>query len=954
MSDSLEQIARALTGRYRIDREVGAGGMATVYLAEDTKHRRQVAVKVLRPELAASMGSERFLREIEIAAGLQHPHILPLYDSGSSDGVLYYVMPFVDGPSLRDRMDRDGSLAIADTVRFVREILDALAYAHARGLMHRDIKPENVLLSGGHALVADFGVAKAVSDAAGEARITSTGIALGTPAYMAPEQATADPGLDHRVDLYAVGVIAYEMLAGRGPFIATTAQRMIAAHLTMTPDALLPLRPDAPPALVNVVMRALEKDPLARWASAHAMLDALDATFTPIGTPGVSAIQEAAHAARPATTKAPRRRGKIFAVAAALLLAIGALGAVRYTQTGRSGTLIGNAVLDANDIVLVGEFENRTGDTTLAATVTDAVRAEMQQSRAVQVMSQATMWAGLKRMGLERGVALPRTKLQELAEREGAKAFIVGDIARVGGGYQIVARVVATKDGSEQLTARATARNDDELIHAVEDVGRTLRRGVGESLRAVASTAPLAQVMTASLPALRTYPAAARAETEGDRPKAITLAKDAIALDSAFASAWTLLATTYVNMDSIAASAAATEHASRYADRLSDKQRLRLKARLERQRGNYVAEEAAWQELAEQWHDEVNYANMLLQSDRVVEAEVMARRAVAAERPSSIAYWNLAEAQVAQHKWAAADSTLRLTAQRLPNHPYVRYIEWSLLFARRDYDRAEQDFAAAVKSGFKEAASPRCILRLFRGRVLDFRACADGEQDKFLGDPQLALTEFRLTGDTARAALVYSPFVRGTAADRSMDAYPVMIALLADAGRIADAERLLDEWRARSVTNGIGFRSDSARAVGAIAVAKGQWDRAVRAFVAWHGSVASGSYIQHNRGLPEAAAVYRRLGQPDSAIAFYERALGTSSLAFGELYEGTWYAEALVALGELYEQKGNASKAAEYYRTYVALMKDADAPIAKRVANVRERLVRLTGDAPVAPSRGGT
>ena len=229
MTTSIERVAAALADHYRIERELGQGGMATVYLAEDLKHRRKVAVKVLRPELAASLGPDRFFREIEVAAQLQHPHILPLFDSGASGQgagggaeFLWYAMPYVDGETLRDRLARTGELPIHDAIRILIEVADALAHAHKHGVAHRDIKPENILLSGRHALVSDFGVAKAVSEATGRQQLTTAGVALGTPAYMAPEQAAADPHLDHRVDIYALGVLAYELLTGRTPFSGRT------------------------------------------------------------------------------------------------------------------------------------------------------------------------------------------------------------------------------------------------------------------------------------------------------------------------------------------------------------------------------------------------------------------------------------------------------------------------------------------------------------------------------------------------------------------------------------------------------------------------------------------------------------------------------------------------------------------------------------------------------------
>ncbi|HEX5633288.1 MAG TPA: serine/threonine-protein kinase, partial [Gemmatimonadales bacterium] len=235
--------------------------MATVFLAEDLKHRRKVAVKVLRSELAASLGAQRFLREIEIAAQLQHPHILPLLDSGVAGDFLYFVMPFVEGESLRQRIAREGALPVTEATRLLCEIADALAHAHRRGVVHRDIKPDNVMLAERHALVTDFGVAKAVSEAGSKHEVTSVGVALGTPTYMAPEQASADPSLDHRADLYAIGCMGYEMLTGRPPFSGGSAQQVLMAHMTKTPEPPSALRPGLPPALEQSLLRCLAKSP---------------------------------------------------------------------------------------------------------------------------------------------------------------------------------------------------------------------------------------------------------------------------------------------------------------------------------------------------------------------------------------------------------------------------------------------------------------------------------------------------------------------------------------------------------------------------------------------------------------------------------------------------------------------------------------------------------------------
>jgi hypothetical protein len=281
MSADFHRLTEALADRYRIEREIGAGGMATVFLAEDLRHRRMVAVKVVRPEMTTVLGSERFLREIEVAAGLTHPHVLPLFDSGDADGMLYYVMPYIDGESLRERLVREGALPVADAARILHQIADALATAHAHGIVHRDLKPENVLLSGRHALLADFGVAKALSEATTHGQLTTAGVALGTPQYMSPEQASADPSMDHRADIYAMGVLGYEMLAGRVPFEGPNAQAILMGHLTEPPVPIADHCADVPPTLADAIMRCLEKQPEDRWSSAAELLPILESVATP-------------------------------------------------------------------------------------------------------------------------------------------------------------------------------------------------------------------------------------------------------------------------------------------------------------------------------------------------------------------------------------------------------------------------------------------------------------------------------------------------------------------------------------------------------------------------------------------------------------------------------------------------------------------------------------------------
>jgi len=267
MTDVFTRLTASLADRYRIDRELGAGGMATVYLAHDIKHERDVAIKVLHPDLGAALGGERFLSEIRTTARLQHPHILPLLDSGDAGGLLYYVMPLVTGETLRTRMERERQLPVADAVRIAREVASALDYAHRQGVIHRDIKPENVLLHDGQAIVADFGIALAVQSAGGS-RMTQTGLSLGTPQYMSPEQAMGERTIDARSDVYALGAVLYEMLAGDPPFTGGSVQAIVAKVLSERPTALRTLRDTVPPNVEEAVFVALAKLPADRFASA--------------------------------------------------------------------------------------------------------------------------------------------------------------------------------------------------------------------------------------------------------------------------------------------------------------------------------------------------------------------------------------------------------------------------------------------------------------------------------------------------------------------------------------------------------------------------------------------------------------------------------------------------------------------------------------------------------------
>jgi len=328
VNESTARLSAAIEGRYRIERELGAGGMATVYLAQDLKHDRKVALKVLKPELAAVLGAERFVAEIKTTAALQHPHILPLFDSGSTDGFLYYVMPFIDGETLRERLDRETQLGVDEAVRIAREVADALDYAHRHGVIHRDIKPENILLHDGRPIVADFGIALAVSAAAG-GRMTETGLSLGTPHYMSPEQATAAKDITGRSDIYSLASVLFEMLTGDPPHVGSSAQQIVMKIISDTPRPVNELRKSVPPHVAAALARALEKVPADRFATAADFSAALEGRLQ-MPVPGVRA-------------SALERQRNWKPVAVVALAAVAVLTASTVWLLARSGANAGDA-----------------------------------------------------------------------------------------------------------------------------------------------------------------------------------------------------------------------------------------------------------------------------------------------------------------------------------------------------------------------------------------------------------------------------------------------------------------------------------------------------------------------------------------------------------------------------------------------------------------------------------
>ncbi|MEO5902385.1 MAG: protein kinase [Gemmatimonadaceae bacterium] len=435
-----QMLGTTLSDRYLLERELGRGGMATVFLARDIRHARAVAVKVMMRELVAQGGTERFLHEIQFAARLTHPHVLGVHDSGEADDLLYYVMPFVDGETLRSRVAREGALPLADAVRLLRELADALGYAHAQGVVHRDMKPENVLLSGGHAVVADFGIAKAIAAAMQQATadapaLTGSGMALGTPAYMAPEQAVGDRSTDHRADLYALGVIAYEILVGSHPFGTRTAQGLVAAHLTEAPEPLASRRPDVPAALAALVEQLLAKEPGARPQSAEAVVHALDAM-----------------SASPAPAMSWPTRTVIAVVSALLVVASAASYAVLHKTATTDQAGIRN--------VAVLPFVNTGGnaaDDYFSDGMTDELAHALAQLPGLRITGRTSSYAF-------KGKAV---SAQEIGRVLDVSALVEGTVRRSGDRLRVTAQLVGTGDGKVLWNSVYESRSSD--VFGVQD-----------------------------------------------------------------------------------------------------------------------------------------------------------------------------------------------------------------------------------------------------------------------------------------------------------------------------------------------------------------------------------------------------------------------------------------------------------------------------------------------------
>jgi len=486
MIDLLQRLRSALASRYHIERELGSGGMAVVFLAEDLRHRRRVALKVLRPELAAEIGSGRFLREIETAAGLAHPHILPIHDSGEASGFLYYVMPYVEGESLRGWLAREKQLPLDDALRIAREVADALSYAHSRGVVHRDIKPENILLQSGHAVVADFGIARAVTAAAGDTRtatLTAAGAALGTPGYMSPEQVAGSTDVDGRSDLYSLGCVLYEMLAGQPPFMGPTVESLLHQHLRAEAPSITAIRPAVPGWVAAAVQRALAKTPADRFSPVALFAEAL--------APRDSAAVVAAAATAPAP---PARRTLRLALltGAAVIVAIGTLYLLR---PGRHAPAPAKPAHARSEIAVL-PFQNLSAEgphAYFAGGLHEEILTQLAKVSALKVISRTSV------MGYQE----TSKPMRAIATELGVGSIVEGSVQVEGERLRVNVQLIdAATD--EHLWAERYDRTLDDAFAIQSEVAQKIVAAVGSALTS-AEQGRLAVAPTASPEAYRLY-----------------------------------------------------------------------------------------------------------------------------------------------------------------------------------------------------------------------------------------------------------------------------------------------------------------------------------------------------------------------------------------------------------------------------------------------------------------
>ena len=945
MSDTLrERLQAALGTTYTLEREL-SGGMSHVFVAEEAALGRRVVVKVLPPERTYGVSVDRFHREIHLAAQLQHPHIVPILSAGEADGLLYYTMPFVGGESLRARLaGRTGPTPLAEALRILRDVACALAFAHQRGIVHRDIKPDNVLLAGDSAALADFGIAKALSAAASaEAPLTTAGIALGTPAYMAPEQARDDAGMDYRADLYSLGAMAYELLAGEQPFPRATPQAVLIAHAIEKPVPLAQRRPDLPATLSALVMRLLEKRPDNRPQSADEVIRVLDGVTTPSGGS--------------ATMPALRARRRRWAPVAGTVVGALALAGILWSRGAMGARSVERRP------ILLADFTARASDSTLAAIVTQALRSDLGQSPAVVLLSTDRVEEALARSGRDRNTPVDLALGRELAQREGAVAAVGGEVSEVGGQVLLAARIMDPATGEDLGAVREAAPDSTAVLAAIDRLSKGVRQRLGESARSLKAAQPLARATTTSMDALRKYTQAlALKENAATQAEATSLLEEAVELDTAFALAWRELAElrplTSGRWDAL-------RHAMSNRDRLTAPERAFTEATYDQFTADFQGAIAALRKVvkldpanATAWG---NLGDLLL--DRAADDQgslEAARKALEASGYAPARFRLVLDAEMANGDSNAARRVLDSLHTLAPSSPEAMMAQaaWSSHF--RDYQAADSVAEAALR---RSQGNPALAARwervrrnilLLQGRMNE----ADAHHRRFVD--YLARTgrlEAALAHEFAFAQLLSRLEGPGPRIERRLDEalrrfppdkmnpldpnYLFMASSAAWTGQSRSAKDWLNRWSAAQPKDLPIDSTGYLWALGDIALSEGRYDEAARL----HGR--AGDRIPGSEGqLPHRAHPHDLAGHADSAIALYQGFLGRMSDLETHLMwlDPAHVAETYEALGRNYENRAQPDSAAKYYQALLDLWKNADPVLEPKKKSLREALARVTAE----------
>ena len=962
MSDLADRLNRVLAGRYAIQRELRSGGMATVFLAGDLKHRRRVAIKVLDPELSAVIGGDRFLREIEVAAGLNHPHILPLHDSGAAEGLLYYVMPFAEGESLRQRLERERQLPLAEAVRIAGEVAGALDYAHRHSVVHRDIKPENILLQDGHAVVADFGIARALVAAGGE-QLTATGVAIGTPAYMSPEQCAGSLELDGRSDQYSLGCVLYEMLAGQPPFTGPTAESLIHQHLSVAPRAVRELRPTVPEVVARAIDRAMAKAAADRFRTAAEFAAALTAPETPAPVLAAS-VGDGAH---DADWDASRRRMEVATTISlgarrprrGIVLAAGVVALIGLA-VWRYGPWLGRGAPAApakKAWILVAEFDGPAADSSLVTATRDLVMAGLDQSEIVAVVPAEQIQVALQMAGKPGSSRLDVGLARELAYRSAVRTVLEGRIGRLGKGYSLVVRLVDADSGRVVVSVSDVASDEQALIPTLDRITRKLRAALGERRDAIQATHELMENVTPSLEAVRINQRATELNVQGDHRAAIAVDRSALALDPDFAGAWLTIASSFGNLGEADSAIHAYREALARPGRLDEKWQLRCKAALAEWSGDNAGALALSERhvllYPEHFPAYLHRGHYLFRAGRLPEALESYRMAerVRPFGPTPVLLGHQLRALLTLGRIDEA----RQVARRLTGRPALGAPMW-IAVAAGQWPAAES-LATTLRAN--PAASEE--LRLDAEWMLAAAQAAHGqaraaERTLRLVQSEAEALRIPLLANRARwRRLQLALFSRGIAAvpgspgpwDSTTTGLVTRGAWAAATGEIPSARRLLATIRTRSALDLARQGFLPAWLQGWIAAREDRWQEVVTSLgpAALQGEPVG--YVEFQsaplvRWL--VAEAYERLGRPDSAAAYFERAIApppAGGYDFAHIRMASSFGHRRLVM--LYARMGRVEEARRHWLAFSEAFAHSDAELAPLVEEARTALAGAKG-----------